>query len=65
MMMMMLTLTTMSIAWAGSVLISLSLPAPKYCETIEEMALLTCAKTQISMDKKEPTMATAPRLSLA
>ena len=32
---------------------------------IEETALLVCAKTQISMDRNDPTMAIAPRLSFA
>ena len=32
---------------------------------IEETALLVCAKTHINMDKNDPTMAIAPRLSFA
>ena len=32
---------------------------------MEDTALLVCAKTQISMDRNDPTMAIAPRLSFA
>ncbi len=49
------------IACAGNVLTSSNLPAPKYCEIIAEMALLVCPKTQMSIDKKEPTIPAAAR----
>ena len=46
-------------AWAGRYLTSSNLPAPRYCEIIEEIALLVCPRIQINMERKEPTIPTA------
>lgn len=55
----------MAMACAGRLFTSLSLFAPRYWEIIEEMAERDCPKTQISMDKKEETMPTAARETVA
>ena len=52
-------------AWAGRFFTSSNLLAPKYCETIDDIALLVCPKTQISMDIKAPTIPTAAKDSVA
>ena len=53
------------IAWAGRFFTSSSLLAPKYWEIIEEMAERDWPKTQINIDKKEETIPTAARDSVA
>lgn len=55
----------MKIAWAGKFLTLSILSAPKYCETIEDMALLVCPNTHISIDKNVVTIPTAARDSVA
>ena len=52
-------------ACAGRFLTSSSLFAPKYWEIIEEIAERDWPKTQINIDKKEETMPTAARDSVA
>jgi len=49
------------IAWAGRFLTSSNFPAPKYCEIMAEIELRVWPKTQMSMDKKEPTIPAAAR----
>lgn len=51
-------------ACAGSVLSSSSLPAPRYCEIMAEMALRVWPKIQISAERKEPTIPTAASASV-
>ena len=46
-------------AWAGRCFTSSNLPAPKYCDMMAEMELRVCPKTQINIDKKDPTMPAA------
>ena len=46
-------------ACAGIFFTSSNLPAPKYWEMMAEIELRVWPKTQISMDKKEPTMPAA------
>ena len=53
------------IAWAGRFLILSNWSAPKYCETMDEIALLVCPNTQISIDKKVLTIPTAAKASVA
>ena len=53
------------IACAGRFLTSFNLLAPKYCDTIDEMALLLCPKTQISIERKVETIPTAAKDSVA
>ena len=60
-----LKIRMMAMACAGRLFTSLSLFAPRYWEIIEEMAERDCPKTQISMDKKEETMPTAARETVA
>ena len=48
-------------ACAGNVLTSSSLPAPRYCEIMDDMALLVCPRIQISIERKEPTIPAAAR----
>ena len=57
--------TTMAIACAGNPFTSSNLLAPTYCETIDEMALLICPKTQINIEMNAPTIPTAAKLSVA
>ena len=54
-----------AIAWAGKFFTSSSLFAPKYCDIIEEMALLDWPSTHISIDKKAVTTPTAANDSVA
>ena len=49
------------IACAGKFFTASTFPAPKYWEIIEEIALLVCPSTQISMDKNVVTIPTAAR----
>jgi len=49
----------------GKSFTSLILLAPTYCDTIDEMALRDCPKTQISIDKKAVTTPTAANDSVA
>ena len=53
------------IAWAGKFFTSSILFAPRYCETIDEMALLVCPSTHISIEIKAPTIPTAASDSVA
>lgn len=53
------------IACAGRFLTSSNFPAPKYCDTIDEIALLVCPNTHISIDIKAPTIPTAAKDSVA
>ena len=53
------------IACAGRFFTSLNLSAPKYCDTIEEIALRVWPKTQISMDINVVTIPTAAKDSVA
>ena len=53
------------IACAGKFFISPNLSAPKYWDTIDEIALRVCPKTQISIDKKVVTIPTAANDSVA
>ena len=53
------------IAWAGRFLIRSNLFAPTYCDTMDEIALLVCPNTQISIDKKVLTIPTAAKASVA
>ena len=55
----------MKIAWAGKFFTLSKLFAPTYCETIDEIALLVCPKTQMSMEIKAPTIPTAAKDSVA
>lgn len=48
-------------AWAGKCFTSSSFPAPRYCETMAEMELRVCPSTQMSMDKKDPTIPAAAK----
>lgn len=48
-------------ACAGRFLTASKLSAPKYCETIADIALLVCPKIQISIDKNVPTIPTAAK----
>lgn len=50
-----------NMAWAGKFLTASIFPAPRYWETIEEIALLVCPKTQISIDKNVETIPTAAK----
>lgn len=52
-------------AWAGKFFTASRLSAPTYCETMEEMALRVCPKTQMSIDKNVVTIPTAARDSVA
>ena len=52
-------------AWAGRFFILSIWLAPTYCDTIEEIALRVCPKTQISMDINVVTMPTAASDSVA
>ena len=53
------------IACADKFFISPNLSAPKYWDTIDEIALRVCPKTQISIDKNEDTIPTAASDSVA
>ena len=57
--------TTIAIACDGNVFTSSNLLAPKYCEIMEEIALLICPKTQTNIEIKAPTIPTAARDSMA
>ena len=48
-------------AWAGRFFTSSNRPAPKYCEIIAEMELRVWPNTQMSMDKKDPTIPAAAK----
>ena len=61
----MLKMMIITIACAGRFLTSSSFLAPKYCEIIVEIADLDWPKTQISIDKKDDTIPTAARDSVA
>jgi hypothetical protein len=61
----MLKIMIITIACAGRFLTSSSFLAPKYCEIIVEIADLDWPKTQISIDKKDDTIPTAARDSVA
>lgn len=52
------------IAWAGRFLTSSILFAPRYCDTMEDIALRVCPKTQISIDIKVETMPMAAKDSI-
>ena len=52
-------------AWAGRFFTASKFSAPKYCETIEDMALRVWPKTQINMERKVVTMPTAAKDSVA
>ena len=52
-------------AWAGRFFISWSLLAPKYCETIAEIADLDCPITHINIDKNDETIPIAAKDSVA
>ena len=52
-------------AWAGRSLTCLRLPAPKYWDTMDEMALRVCPKTHISIEIKVVTMPTAAKETVA
>ena len=56
---MMLSAMLKYIACAGKLWRSFNLPAPKFCETIAEMALRVCAKIQIKAERNVPTIPTA------
>ena len=47
------------IAWAGKSLSSSILPAPKFWDTIAEIALRLWARIQMSIERKDPTIPTA------
>ena len=51
-------------ACAGKLYKSVIFPAPRFCDTIAEIALLLCAKIHMSIDRKEPTIPTAARDSV-
>lgn len=52
-------------ACAGKFLTDSTLPAPKYCETIDDIALRVCPNTQINIDKNVETTPTAAKDSVA
>lgn len=52
-------------ACAGKFLILSNLFAPKCCDTMEDIALLVCPKTQISIEINVPTIPTAAKDSVA
>ena len=54
-----------NIAWAGKFFTASSLSAPRYCDTIEDIALRVCPNTQMSMDKKVVTIPTAAKEDVA
>ena len=51
-------------AWAGRVLTSSNLLAPKFCEIIAEIAERDCPNTHMSIDKNEDTIPTAAKDSV-
>ena len=61
----MLSEVMIKMACAGNDFTSSSFSAPKYCDTIEEIALRVWPSTQISIDIKVPTMPTAANASVA
>ena len=51
--------TLKKMAWAGRFSTSFNFPAPKYWDIIAEIELRVCPKTQMSIDKKDPTIPAA------
>lgn len=61
----MLSEVIIKMACAGRFLTSSNLFAPTCCDIIEEIALLVCPNTQMSIDKKVETIPTAAKDSVA
>ena len=60
-----LTDVMIKMACAGKFLTASTLLAPTYWDTIEDIALRVCPKTQISIEINAPTIPTAPKDSVA